>query len=108
MRRLLMPEDFPGFPLRKDYPLRGHGERDAFPQYRHQRGSDPTRPGQVIALPGQCVDHESLANWFWGETMSAEVINTIRKMCLQSDDASLVLLGKLMLVPRNQLHRFEN
>ena len=34
MRRLLMPEDYPGFPLRKDYPLRGRGERDAFPQYR--------------------------------------------------------------------------
>ena len=33
MRRLLMPEDYPGFPLRKDYPLRGKGERDAFPQY---------------------------------------------------------------------------
>ncbi len=33
MRRLLMPEDYPGFPLRKDYPLRGRGERDAFPQY---------------------------------------------------------------------------
>ena len=38
MRRLLVPEDFPGFPLRKDYPLRGRGERDAFPQYRHTRG----------------------------------------------------------------------
>ena len=34
MRRLLMPEDYPGFPLRKDYPLRGRGERDSFPQYR--------------------------------------------------------------------------
>jgi NADH-quinone oxidoreductase subunit C len=34
MRRLLMPEDFPGFPLRKDYPLRGRGERDAFEPYR--------------------------------------------------------------------------
>src|SRR5688572_7205972 len=37
MRRLLMPEDYPGFPLRKDYPLRGRGERDAFPQYRPPR-----------------------------------------------------------------------
>ncbi|MBI4602890.1 MAG: NADH-quinone oxidoreductase subunit C [Planctomycetes bacterium] len=36
MRRLLMPEDYPGFPLRKDYPLRGRGERDAFPQIRKE------------------------------------------------------------------------
>jgi len=39
MRRLLMPEDYPGFPLRKDYPLRGRGERDAFPQYRQHRNA---------------------------------------------------------------------
>ena len=40
MRRLLMPEDFPGFPLRKDYPLRGRGERDSFPQYRPVHAPD--------------------------------------------------------------------
>jgi len=34
LRRLLMPENYPGFPLRKDYPLRGRGERDSFRQYR--------------------------------------------------------------------------
>ncbi len=31
LRRILMPEDFGAFPLRKDYPLKGRGERDNFP-----------------------------------------------------------------------------
>src|SRR5579862_9300760 len=31
LRRILMPEEFAAFPLRKDYPLRGHGERHNFP-----------------------------------------------------------------------------
>ncbi|HMP01007.1 MAG TPA: NADH-quinone oxidoreductase subunit C [Gemmatales bacterium] len=31
LRRLLMPEEFTEFPLRKDYPLRGRGERHNFP-----------------------------------------------------------------------------
>src|SRR5262249_9542729 len=31
LRRLLMPEEFAAYPLRKDYPLRGRGERHNFP-----------------------------------------------------------------------------
>jgi NADH-quinone oxidoreductase subunit C len=30
-RRILMPEEFNAYPLRKDYPLRGRGERHNFP-----------------------------------------------------------------------------
>jgi NADH-quinone oxidoreductase subunit C len=31
LKRLLMPEEFTSYPLRKDYPLRGRGERHNFP-----------------------------------------------------------------------------
>lgn len=31
LRRILMPEECTSFPLRKDYPLRGRGERHNFP-----------------------------------------------------------------------------
>ncbi len=30
MRRILMPDEFAAFPLRKDYPMRGRGERHNF------------------------------------------------------------------------------
>jgi NADH-quinone oxidoreductase subunit C len=32
LRRILMPDEFSAFPLRKDYPLRGRGERHHFPR----------------------------------------------------------------------------
>jgi NADH-quinone oxidoreductase subunit C len=38
LRRILMPEDFTAFPLRKDYPLRGKGERHNFPPLTRAQG----------------------------------------------------------------------
>jgi NADH-quinone oxidoreductase subunit C len=38
LRRILMPEEFTAYPLRKDYPLQGRGERHNFPVL--QRGGE--------------------------------------------------------------------
>ena len=62
----------------------------------------------VSAQPGQPTDSLSLANWFWGETVAALVINSIRKICIEDRDKNMELLGKLLLVPRSQLYRFKD
>jgi NADH-quinone oxidoreductase subunit C len=37
-RRILLPEEFTAFPLRKDYPLQGRGERHNFPVLTRSEG----------------------------------------------------------------------
>jgi NADH-quinone oxidoreductase subunit C len=37
LRRILMPDEFSAFPLRKDYPLRGRGERHNFPKLTREQ-----------------------------------------------------------------------
>jgi NADH-quinone oxidoreductase subunit C len=34
MERFLCPDDFEGYPLRKDFPLKGKGYRDRYPNYQ--------------------------------------------------------------------------
>lgn len=57
----------------------------------------------VTAQPGRATDTASLADWFWGETVAAKVLNEVRKRCLENPDK----LGSLLTVPMAQLHRFE-
>lgn len=38
LRRILLPEEFTAFPLRKDYPLQGRGERHNFPVLARSEG----------------------------------------------------------------------
>ncbi len=61
----------------------------------------------ITAQPGRATDSVSLANWFWGETAAARVLNEVRKHCLGRDGQAYKLLGNTLLVPRRQLHRFE-
>jgi len=38
LRRILLPDEFVAFPLRKDYPLQGRGERHNFPVLQRDEG----------------------------------------------------------------------
>ena len=61
----------------------------------------------LSSQPGQPTDAATLANWFWGETYAAAVINEVRKKCLEHDTKEMGLAGKLLLIPRNQMYRFK-
>lgn len=61
----------------------------------------------VSAQSGQSTSAAILNDWFWSETHAALVINEARKKCLQHNEKDMLLAGKLLLVPRNQLHRFK-
>lgn len=39
LKRILNPDEFKGYPLRKDYPRQGKGERTAFPVIQRQLGT---------------------------------------------------------------------
>ena len=60
----------------------------------------------VASQPGQPSDAATLAAWFWGETLAAQVVNRVREICLASDDEKLRVTG-FLVVPRNQIARFE-
>ncbi len=60
----------------------------------------------ISSQPGQPTDGKSLADWFWRETAAARMINRAREICLAETSKKLQLLGKLLLIPRNQMHNF--
>ncbi|MBT8360409.1 MAG: hypothetical protein HKP41_13890 [Desulfobacterales bacterium] len=63
--------------------------------------------GGISAQPGQTTDIKTLSDWFWGQTYAALVINELRLKCLTYEEMDMLLAGKLLLIPRNQMHRFE-
>lgn len=60
------------------------------------------------AQPGQTADHNPLAEWFWGEPYAALVLNQVKKRSLEHGPEAMRRLGRLLLVPRNQMHRFKD
>jgi len=61
----------------------------------------------ISAQPGQSTNAATLSDWFWGETCAARVLNEVRKCCLNIAAKDMQLAGKLLLIPRSQMHRFE-
>lgn len=60
----------------------------------------------VAAQPGQGPPgSDRLADWFWGETVAAKVLLTVKQSCLNSNDTILKSVGARLLIPMIQAHR---
>ena len=60
----------------------------------------------ITAQPGQeSPSSKDLSDWFWGETFAAEALLAIRETCMESEDALMRLVGRVLIVPTAQAHR---
>ncbi len=64
LRRILMPDEFTAFPLRKDYPLRGRGERHNFPASRVGSREDDAGDEAAVPLGLDVLTHVWISNAF--------------------------------------------
>ena len=60
----------------------------------------------ATAQPGAAASQD-LSDWFWGETVAARVLNEVRNHCQGRAGREYRMLGNGLLVPRRQLHRFD-
>lgn len=59
----------------------------------------------VTAQPGETPGAETLADWFWGDTIAGATLLTIKNKCASSDDGLMQIVGNMLIVPGNQMHR---
>ena len=65
LRRILMPEEFTAFPLRKDYPLRGRGERHNFPVLHREESRADHAAAQLHRLIADARRRDEPQEYLW-------------------------------------------
>jgi hypothetical protein len=61
---------------------------------------------EAIAGQPQPISGKPLANWFWGETAAAKLFVALRERCINDPMPERQLIGRNLLVPRDQWSRF--
>lgn len=55
------------------------------------------------AQPGRLTS-KALERWYYLDTIAGQVLHQLRDLCLASNDDTLQLIGKLILIPRSIVH----
>lgn len=59
----------------------------------------------ITSQPGQeSPSSTAVSDWFWGETIAGKVLLAIRDVCKNSQDGLMQIVGKLLIVPSDQVH----
>ena len=61
---------------------------------------------EAVAGQPQPMTGRAAADWFWGETSAAELFVALRERCIADADPAHQLIGRNLLVPREQWSRF--
>ena len=54
---------------------------------------------EAAVAPGTNPSSKQVLDWFWDHTVAAQLIRTVRKVCLASSDKVLAIVGSNQLVP---------
>lgn len=61
---------------------------------------------EAMAAQPQAAGARQLADWFWGETSAAKLFVALRERCIRDADPARQVIGKNLMVPREQWGRF--
>ena len=61
---------------------------------------------EAAAGQPQPLGSRQIADWFWGETAAAKLFVALRERCISDPDPTRQLIGRNLMVPREQWSRF--